>query len=54
MIHRIYSDLETFKNLELHGGLNVLLTDRHEKATEGQTRAIELENQAWFRSFILL
>jgi uncharacterized protein YydD (DUF2326 family) len=38
MIHRIYSDLETFKNLELHGGLNVLLTDRHEKATEGQTR----------------
>jgi uncharacterized protein YydD (DUF2326 family) len=38
MIRRIYSDLPTFKALELHHGLNVLLSDRTASATERQTR----------------
>jgi len=38
MIHRIYSSLPTFKNLEFHAGLNVLLAEKSEGATSLQTR----------------
>jgi len=38
MIHRIYSSLPTFKNLEFHTGLNVLLAEKIEGATNRQTR----------------
>ena len=38
MIHRIYGYLSTFKNLELHPGLNVLLAEKTEGATSRQTR----------------
>ena len=38
MIHRIYSDLEGFRNLQLVPGLNVLLADKSEEATDKQTR----------------
>ncbi len=38
MIHRIYSDLQTFKNIELNPGLNVLLADREGLSTNLQTR----------------
>lgn len=38
MIHRIYSSLPTFKNIEFHSGLNVLLTEKSEGATNLQTR----------------
>ena len=38
MIHRIYSDLEGFRNLQLIPGLNVLLADKSEEATDKQTR----------------
>ena len=38
MIHRIYSDMSTFKELQFRPGLNVLLTDMSEGATEFQTR----------------
>ncbi|NMA31969.1 MAG: DUF2326 domain-containing protein [Candidatus Methanofastidiosa archaeon] len=38
MIHRIYSSLPTFKNLEFHPGLNVLIAEKSEGATNRQTR----------------
>lgn len=38
MIHCIYSSLSTFKNLEFHSGLNVLIAEKSEGATSRQTR----------------
>lgn len=38
MIHRIFSNLPTFKTLELHSGLNVLIAQKEIGATDKQTR----------------
>lgn len=38
MIHRIYSTLPTFKFLEFHDGLNVVLAEKTPESTERQTR----------------
>jgi uncharacterized protein YydD (DUF2326 family) len=38
MIHRVYSDLESFKTIELRPGLNLLLADKSKGATDRQTR----------------
>ena len=38
MIHSIYSSLPTFKNLEFNTGLNVLLAEKSEGASNRQTR----------------
>lgn len=38
MIHRIYSDMPTFKNLQFRQGLNILLADKSPGATDKQTR----------------
>jgi uncharacterized protein YydD (DUF2326 family) len=38
MIHRIYSSLPTFKNLQFRQGLNILLADKSPGATDKQTR----------------
>ncbi len=38
MIHRIYSSLSTFKTLEFHPGLNVLIAEKSEGASSRQTR----------------
>ena len=38
MIHRIYSTLSTFKNLDFQPGLNVLLAQKADGATSKQTR----------------
>lgn len=38
MIHSLFSDLPTFKNLEFGAGLNILLSEKSEGATEKQTR----------------
>jgi uncharacterized protein YydD (DUF2326 family) len=47
LIHRIFSDLETFKNLEFHPGFNLLVSSRHLKSSEFQTR-----NRAGKSSFV--
>ena len=38
MIHRLYSDLRSFKELEFTEGLNILLAEKSEEATERHTR----------------
>jgi uncharacterized protein YydD (DUF2326 family) len=38
MIHRIYSSLPTFKNLDFHAGLNVLIAQKEARSTNRQTR----------------
>ena len=38
MIHKIYSSLETFKELEFHKGLNILSAVRADTSTDRQTR----------------
>ena len=38
MIVRIQSSLGSFKHIEFHSGLNILLSDTHPGATERQTR----------------
>jgi len=38
VIHKIYSSLATFKTLELHSGLNVLITRKEQGASTKQTR----------------
>lgn len=47
MIHRVFSDLPTFKNLTFRVGLNVLLAQKSPGATERQTR-----NRAGKTSFV--
>ena len=47
MIRRIGSDLETFKKLEFGPGLNVLLADKSEGASDRQSR-----NRAGKTSFV--
>lgn len=49
MIHRVYSDLTTFKPLSFHGGLNVLLAEKSQGASDRQTR-----NRAGKSSFVEL
>lgn len=38
MIHRIYSDLESFKNLRFQPGFNILVAEKSPGATDKQTR----------------
>ena len=38
MIHRLYSSLGTFKNLQFHEGLNVIVAEKTSDATDQQTR----------------
>lgn len=47
MIHKLYSSLSTFKNLEFHPGFNLLIAKRHDQSTDLQTR-----NRAGKSSFL--
>ena len=47
MIHRLYSSLATFKNLEFRPGFNLLVAKRHHESTDLQTR-----NRAGKSSFV--
>ncbi len=38
MIHRVFSDLATFKEIRFHGGLNVVVAEKTREATDRQTR----------------
>lgn len=38
MLYRVYSDLPSFKTVEFHEGLNILLSDREQDSSEQQTR----------------
>ena len=38
MIYKLYSDLPTFKTVDFHKGLNLILAEKTEKSTQGQTR----------------
>jgi len=38
MLYKLYSDLPSFKTVEFHEGLNLILADKTEKSTQGQTR----------------
>lgn len=38
MIHRVYSNLASFKEIEFHSGMNILLADKSSGATDRQTR----------------
>lgn len=38
MIHRIYSSLSTFKTIDFHSGMNVLIAEKSEGASSRQTR----------------
>ena len=38
MIHKIFSNLDTFKEIEFHDGFNIVLADKTSKATNQQTR----------------
>jgi uncharacterized protein YydD (DUF2326 family) len=38
MIHRVFSSLSSFKELEFHSGLNVLIAKKEDEATDKQTR----------------
>lgn len=47
MIHRVYSSLQSFKNLEFQTGFNLLVAKRHAESTDLQTR-----NRAGKSSFV--
>lgn len=38
MLHRIYSDLPTFKEVKFHAGLNIILTTKEKVSSDGRTR----------------
>lgn len=38
MLHKIYSDLPSFKQVEFHEGLNLILAEKDDKSSEGKTR----------------
>ncbi|MBM7074246.1 DUF2326 domain-containing protein [Shewanella sp. 202IG2-18] len=38
MFRKVYSDLPSFKNVEFHDGLNLILAEKGDKSTEGKTR----------------